>query len=51
MGKGDFKHNMFFKKDNEEADKYCTHTHTKKEQGRNTGVQIIEEETGKLPEK
>ena len=48
MGKGDFKHNKFKKNNNEKADKYCTH---KKEQARNTGVQIIEEEIGKLPEK
>lgn len=37
--------NNKFKKNNEEADKYCA----KKEQARNTGVQIIEEEIGKLP--
>ena len=48
MGKGDFKHNKFKKNNNEKADKYCTQ---KKEQARNTGVQIIEEEIGKLPEK
>ena len=47
LGKGDLKHNKFFKK----VMKRQRNTTQMKEEIRNTKVQINEEEIGKLPEK
>ena len=47
LGKGDLKHNKFFKK----VMKRQRNTTQMKEQARNTEVQINEEEIGKLPER